>query len=260
MNHSFIDEHSHIDSFLNRLDARTKIISFFTLILFIIFSQSDSYFSFALYALLLIIMIILSQIPFMYIFKRCLLVLPFILMTSALLPFGQQGEPIVLVQMGDLRISVAAAGWLMFKSVLIKGMLSIICMTLLTASTPFPELLAALEALKFPKIITMVLSFMYRYIFLIEDEAMKMWRAMKSRATDCSSWLQLKVMANMIGILFIRSYERGETVYLAMCSRGFDGTIKRSYNFDLKRKDYAFAANLFVILIGIKFLDNFLGR
>ena len=101
---------------------------------------------------------------------------------------------------------------------------------------------------------------MYRYIFLIEDEAMKMWRAMKSRRVGGSRWLHLKATANMLGTLFIRSFERGEAVYLAMCSRGFNGTMKRSAGDELKGIDFAFLFNIFFALISIKFLDNIIGR
>jgi cobalt/nickel transport system permease protein len=260
MNHSYIDEHSHIDSALSRLDAKTKIISFFAFIFFIIFTAAGSILSFALYVLLLLTLIALSKIPISYIFKRCLVIVPFILMTAFFLPFWQQGETISLFHIGNFQVNVAAAGWVMFQSVIIKGILSVACLTLLTASTPFPQLLAALENMKFPKLIIMILSFMYRYIFLIEDEAMKMWRAMKSRRVGGSRWLHLKAMANMIGVLFIRSFERGETVYLAMCSRGFDGTFKRAHNSGLKRNDLAFLFNIFLALVSIKLLDNFLGR
>ena len=260
MHHSFIDEHSHIDSLLSRLDPRIKSISFFAFVFFVIFTAPDSTLSFVLYGLLLLILIVLSKIPMVYILKRCLVVVPFILMTSLFLPFWKQEEIISLFSIGNLQINVTAAGWLMFKGVMIKGILSVLCLILLTASTPFPQLLAALEDLKFPRLITMILSFMYRYIFLIEDEALKMWRAMKSRCAGGSSKLQLKAMANMVGILFIRSFERGETVYLAMCSRGYDGTVRQSNNFGLKRRDMAFLVNIIFALISIKLLDNFFGR
>jgi cobalt/nickel transport system permease protein len=260
MHHSFIDEHSHIDGVLQRLDPRIKIVSFVALLFFIIFSRPDSLLSFALYGLLILLLIGISKIPVYYILKRCLVIVPFILMTSLFLLFDNQGATITLFHIGTFQINIAAAGWTMFQSVMIKGVLSVLCLTLLTASTPFPQLLAALENMKFPKLITMILSFMYRYIFLIEDEAMKMWRAMKSRSAGGLSWLRLKAMANMIGILFIRSYERGETVYLAMCSRGFDGTLKRTYHFDLRKHDLAFLFNIFIALISITILDNFFGR
>src|ERR1035437_2874631 len=260
MNHSFIDEHSHIDSMLSRLDPRVKIVSIVVFLVFIIFTRPDAFLSFSLYGLLILLLIGISKIPVYYILKRCLVVVPFILMTSIFLLFGNQGATITLFHIGNFQINVAAAGWTMFLSVMIKGLLSVLCLTLLTASTPFPQLLAALENMKFPKLIIMILSFMYRYIFLIEDEAMKMWRAMKSRSAGGSCWLHLKAIANMIGILFIRSYGRGETAYLAMCSRGFDGTLKRSYHFDLRKHDLAFLFNIFIVLISITILDNFLGR
>jgi cobalt/nickel transport system permease protein len=260
MHHSFIDEHSHIDGVLQHLDPRIKIVSFVALLFFIIFSRPDSMLSFALYGLLILLLIGISKIPVYYILKRCFVVVPFILMTSLFILFGNQGATITLFHIGSFQINVAVAGWTMFLSVMIKGILSVLCLTLLTASTPFPQLLAALENMKFPKLITMILSFMYRYIFLIEDEAMKMWRAMKSRSAGGSLLLHLKAIANMIGILFIRSYERGETVYLAMCSRGFDGTLKRTYHFDLKKHDLAFLFNILIALISITILDNFLGR
>jgi cobalt/nickel transport system permease protein len=259
MHHSFIDEHSHIDGVLQHLDPRVKIISFVAFLFFIIFSRPESIISFGLYSLLILLLIGISKIPVYYILKRCLIVVPFILMTSIFLLFDNQGATITLIHIDSFRINVPAAGWAKFQSVIIKGILSVLCLTLLTASTPFPQLLAALESMKFPKLITMILSFMYRYIFLIEDEAMKMWRAMKSRSTGGSNRLHLKAIANMIGILFIRSYERGEMVYLAMLSRGFDGTLKRTYHFDLKKHDLAFVFNIFITLISITILDKFLG-
>ena len=260
MHHSFIDEHSHIDGVLQRLDPRIKIVSFVALLFFIVISRPDSMLCFAMYGLLILLLIVISKIPVYFILKRCLIVVPFILMTSIFLLFGNQGATITLFHVGNSQINVGAAGWIMFQGVIIKGILSVLCLTLLTAGTPFPQLLAALENMKFPKLITMILSFMYRYIFLIEDEAMKMWRAMKSRSSGGSSWLHLKAIANMIGILFIRSYERGETVYLAMCSRGFDGTLKRTYHFDLRKHDLAFLFNVLIALISITILDNFVGR
>ena len=260
MNHSFIDEHSHIDGALQHLDPRTKIVSFVALLFFIIFSRPDSLLSFALYGLLILLLIGVSKIPVYYILKRCLIVAPFILITSLFLLFGNQGATITFFHIGSFQINVAAAGWTMFQSVITKGILSVLCLTLLTACTPFPQLLAALESFKVPKVIIMILLFMYRYIFLIEDEAMKMWRAIKARRAGSYRCLHFRAIANMIGILFIRSFERGEAVYLAMCSRGFNGTMKRSVGDELKGIDFAFLFNIFFALIGIKILDNIIGR
>ena len=260
MHHSFIDEHSHIDSLLSRLDPRIKIASFAVLLFFIALTKPGCLLCFALYGLTIVVLTGISKIPLQYIIKRCLVVLPFILFTSLFLLWGRGGSDVVLLQMGSVSISVSSSGWILFQSVMIKGVLSVLCLILLTATTPFPHLLAAMESMKFPKLITMILSFMYRYIFLIEDEAMKMWRAMKSRSTGGSRRLLFKAMANMIGILFIRSFERGEKVYLAMCSRGFDGTLQRRYSFVVQKRDVAFLVNIVAVIISINLLDTFLGR
>ena len=110
-------------------------------------------------------------------------------------------------------------------NILIKSYLSILCLILLVTTTKFSELLRAFEKLGCPKIITMIMSFMYRYIFVIEDELMKMRQAKESRSVGGSRYFHAKALANMLGTLFIRSYERAEAVYLAMCARGFDGSV-----------------------------------
>lgn len=78
-----------------------------------------------------------------------------------------------------------------------------------------------------PKIFIMIMSFMYRYLFLLVDEVQRMQRAKESRSFGKAKHLHtLRTLSNIIGVLFIRSYERAERVYLAMCSRGFHGEIK----------------------------------
>jgi cobalt/nickel transport system permease protein len=125
-------------------------------------------------------------------------------------------------------------------------------MILLAASTNFSKLLKAFEKLGIPKIITMILSFMYRYIFVVQDELMKMREAKESRSVGGSRWFHIKTLANMVGVLFIRTYERGESVYLAMCARGFDGSIKIIDSFQLKRRDFSFILVLVGLLIFIR--------
>jgi cobalt/nickel transport system permease protein len=98
---------------------------------------------------------------------------------------------------------------------------------LLTSTTKFTSLLKGLERLKVPKIFIMIISFMYRYLFLIVDELQRMERAKKSRTFGKAGRLRIiKTLSNIAGVLFVRSYERAERVYLAMCSRGFDGEIR----------------------------------
>jgi cobalt/nickel transport system permease protein len=252
MKHAFIDEHSHIDSLIHRLDPRVKVISFCFFVVLVVLTGLVSWLAFALYGLLLFCLVSLSRIPPGYIFKRSLVILPFVFMIVLFIPFMKQGKTIGGFSLGSLQLTVTDEGLIIFWSVLVKAWLSILCMILLTSATRFSDLLKALEKMRFPTLMIMVLSFMYRYVFVIEDEFMKMRQARESRSTGRSGWLEWKVTANMIGVLFIRAYERAEAVYLAMCSRGFTGRIHTLHPFQLTRRDLIFLMAMMVSLAAIQ--------
>lgn len=237
MKHSYIDEHSHIDSPIHRLEPRVKIIAFFAFVLFVIFTQPDSFTAFALYGVFIGALIALSKIPHGYILKRFLAVGPFVLLAATGALFVRDGLMVLW--------NVAA-----------KAFLSVLCMTLLTATTKFPDFLKALERLKCPKIMVMILSFMYRYIFVLHDELMKMFQAKQARSVGGGRLFHAKALANMIGLLFVRSYERAESVYLAMCSRGFDGNIKTTGALNLNFKDFSFLIGVIIVLLCIRVIGG----
>lgn len=252
MHHPYVDEYSGINSFIHRLEPRVKIIGFFVFIVFIVLSKPGSFLAFALYASLAAILILASRIPFKFIFKRSLVVVPFVLMVSAFIPFIEDGRIIAKFSLGSFELALTYDGLMLFCSIVIKAFLSICCMVLVMNSMSFCDFLNALEKLKIPLPITMILSFMYRYIFVIEDEFMKMRQAKESRSRGRSRWLDFKAHAFMAGVLFLRSYERAESVYLAMCSRGYNGRVNSANNFTVKQKDIVFLIGLLLILAGIK--------
>ena len=256
MRHAYIDEHSNINSFISRLDPRVKIISFIAFILFIIFTRPNSGITFAFYGGLMVILILLSKIPIKFILKRSSVIIPFVLMVSLFIPFTKQGEVTGGYSLGILRLTVSYARLIIFWNILVKAYLSILCMIILITSTKFSALLKALEKLKFPQLIILVLSFMYRYIFVVQDELIKMGQAKEARSVGGSRWLHIKALAHMVGVLFIRAYERAESVYLAMCSRGFDGRIKTIGEFKLTAKDFLFFLIMIVSLVGIRLLGR----
>ena len=230
MEHSYIDEYSHIDSFIHRLEPRIKIIGLLSFILSVALTPRNSFVAFGFYCLLIVILIALSKIPLAFVMKRALSVIPFVLMLAISILFLKSGR-----QAGAAYDGLAA-----FCNILIKAVLSIMAMTALMTTTNFSALLKALEKLKFPSIFIMIISFMYRYIFILQDELMKMKQAKESRSVGGSRWFHLRALANMLGVLFIRSYERAEEVYLAMCCRGFDGRINTIYDFKIGLKDFSF--------------------
>jgi len=133
-------------------------------------------------------------------------------------------------------------------NVLIKAWLSVLSLILLSSTTEFSELLKGLEQLRMPRVMVMTLSFMYRYIFLLVDEVIRMKQARDSRNFGGKRMWQLKTIGNMVGTLFLRSYERGERVYGAMVARGFDGRTRTLSNRRLARQDLYFGVGFLLCL------------
>jgi len=180
------------------------------LILLIVLSGPSAYLSFIVYGSILLVILAVSGMPFLFIFKKTLVVIPFVILIAIFVPFIKEQN-----------------GAILFFGIVIRAYLAIFCMTLLISSTKFPNLLKGLEQLKVPKIFIMIMSFMYRYLFLLIDEIQRMQRAKDSRSFGRTGYSRLaRLLSNIIGVLFVRSYERAERVYLAMCSRGFSGSIK----------------------------------
>ncbi len=251
MRHSFLDEHSNIDSPLSRIDPRAKVVGFLGLVACIALAGRQSFPAYFLYGILVGLLAAVSRIPAGHMLKRSLVITPFILMTAVFIPF--QGND-VLYSFGPA--SVSRTGLILFSGLAVKSFLSVMSIIILTAGTPFTSLLKALQDLRVPAIVIMVLSFMYRYIFIIEDEFMKMKQARESRIAGDSGRLCFKSLANMIGVLFIRAYERSEAVYMAMCSRGFKGEmISNCGGLRLHGRDLAFLAILALSLTGIQWVN-----
>lgn len=245
MKHAYIDEYSGLESFIHGIEPRIKVLSTFTFILFVIFTKPEAFASFLLYALFLGILIFLSKIPFAYILKRFFALLPFVIVIAIFVPFFKSGRIVFWYSFFGLKLIITYDGFMLLWNCLIKASLSIISMTILTASTKFSDLLKALERLRFPSLFIMVISFMYRYIFVVTDELMIMKQAKESRSVRALWRTNIMALANMVGVLFIRAYERAENVYLAMCSRGFTGKINTLYDFSIKTKDICF---LFIVI------------
>jgi cobalt/nickel transport system permease protein len=141
-------------------------------------------------------------------------------------------------------------GALAGTSIVVKGTLGVLAAVILSTTTTAREILRGLEKLKLPAIMVQIASFMLRYINVISDEMERMKVARESRgfiATGIKHW---KVLATAAAALFIRSYERGERVHLAMLSRGFDGALPSIETNAVTRKQWATALSIpFLALI-----------
>lgn len=209
--------------------------------------------AFIAFFLLLLVAARVSKIPLLLLFKRALIEIPFIFF-AILMPFFGTGEKFEIAG-----IELYREGLLAGTSIVVKGTLGVLAAVILSTTTTAREILRGLERLKLPAVMVQIASFMLRYVNVISDEMERMKIARESRgfvATGIKHW---KVLATSAAALFIRSYERGERVHLAMLSRGFDGNLpsldnnkatQRQWVIALSLPGFALSLSLFFLVIG----------
>ncbi|MDD5492409.1 MAG: energy-coupling factor transporter transmembrane component T [bacterium] len=237
MKHHFADEYSQVNGILQKIDPRIKIIFALLFVFLVNLTSLTNSFSLIYYAIILVLCILLANVPLLRIFRKSLVSLPLIIFFALFSLLYHRSQP-----------------WFSLL-LLAKAYLSILAMILLISSTSFSHFLKALQNLKIPVVLVMIFSFMYRYLFVITDELMNVRTAKDARTVGGTAWFHTKVLANIIGVVFISSYERSERIYKAMLSRGFDGTIRTLDDFSLKNRDYIFGLSSFCIFVLIKILE-----
>jgi len=195
--------------------------------------------AFVVLGLILLAVWLLAQIPLSRMLRYSLLILPFAGVTAIALPFTQDGNVLWGWTLWGVSISVTGRGLALFVAVLVRSWLSVLASGLVVITTPFPSLLSALRALGVPRVLTAIISFMYRYLFVLVDEAKRLQTAREARSAGSGGTLlwRVRVLGGMVGSLFIRSYERSERIYAAMLSRGYDRQIHTLDTLQWRRRD-----------------------
>jgi cobalt/nickel transport system permease protein len=249
MKHDFLDKYSDGESFIHRLDPRTKLFLSLLLITAIVLTPADSWPAYGLFLAVILVWLGLSHLPPGYVFKRSLVIMPFVLLIAVFVPFFKEGDVAAVINLGSWQITLSDNGLEVFRNVLVRAWLSIITLVILAATTSVSSLLKAMERLKMPSVMVMLLSFMYRYIFVLTDEVLRMKQARDSRNFGGSNLWQIKTAGRMIGTLFVRSYERGERVYAAMAARGFDGHGRGLKSLSFNRTDGLFGLSVAAMVV-----------
>ncbi len=250
--HHFLTDARFGTSPIHRLDPRVKIVGFLGLTIVSVSTPATEAWAFALYFALLFFLVGMSRLPLIFLVRRAALILPVVGVAVIFLPFLHQGGREFQV-IGGLKMS--EAGLILLWNVLVKAVLGMLSMMVLALTTSFAELVAGLDGLRAPRIFTLIVSFMYRYSFVFVEEFRRMRRAMEARNYR-GRWLwDVAVVGHVISSLFLRSYQRGERVYVAMLSRGYDGTMPAATAPGMRRAEFLFlggiTATLAVIRIGV---------
>ena len=198
-----------------RLDPRARLLSILVAAIVIASTPRGHLPPFAFYFPLIIAgILLLSRASWRYLIARCVASSPFILMASLLLLFQY-----------DLTADGRPAGILPAASVAGKGCAAALLLAFLTESTPLAQILWAMRKLGSPESLNLILSMMYRYASLLEEEWTRLERARNSRTARPLGFTQMfAVYGRQLGILLVRSWERADRVHAAMLARGFNGS------------------------------------
>jgi cobalt/nickel transport system permease protein len=213
--------HYHGHSPVHRAPAHLKILALLVFMIVVVATPRDWYPLFGVYLLAVAAVVAVARVPATYLLKRAVVEVPFLLF-ALLLPFFATGP-----QTEVLGVSVSEHGLLAAWGLLVKGTLGVLASLTLAATTEPQDLLAGLERLRLPTQLVQIMAFMVRYLDVVTGELQRMRVARESRGFTARDPRHWPVLARSAGALFIRSYERGERVHLAMLSRGYTGRMPR---------------------------------
>jgi cobalt/nickel transport system permease protein len=249
--HSYLDELARRSSPVHRLEARFKTVGALVLILAVVLLPLERNWPFAAFLALLAGLLLLARLPLVPVLRRLAGLAPFVLTAAVLLPFSRPGDGTVSASLalGGWELRVYRAGLLAAKGVVLKGLLCGGATVLLVSTTPFSGLLRALERMRFPRLLLAVIAFLYRYLFLLQGEFLRLVRAARSRNWEAGPLrARLAAAGGIVGSLFLRTYARGERVYTAMLARGYDGRF-RTLSEPAVTRSGAWALGVFLLLV-----------
>jgi cobalt/nickel transport system permease protein len=209
----------HGASPVHALPPHTKIAAVLCFVVIVVSTPRTALWAFALYAGLLAVVARACRVPAAFLLKRLLIEVPFVAF-AVLMPWVAEGERVHVLGL-SLSVNGLWGAW----NVLAKGTLGVAASVLLAATTELRALLLGLQRLRLPALLVQIASFMIRYGDVITDEMRRMRIARLSRGFEAKGVRHWGVLAKSAGALFIRSYERGERVHLAMVSRGYSGSM-----------------------------------
>jgi cobalt/nickel transport system permease protein len=256
-----LDQFQGRTSRIHDLDPRVKVLVTVAYIISNALLPDGSWLAFGLAWLFLLAANDQSNLGLGFTLKRSLIALPFALVAVSAI-FSPLGTPLAEWNLGFITLVPTDQGVIRFISILLRSWLSVQMAILLVATTQFPDLIHAFEHLRLPRTLVTVIAFLFRYLFVLSDEVLRLLRARDARSAGLpgvkagrSMLWRASVTGSMAGQLFLRSYDRSDRIYQAMISRGYTGHLRTLNPHLMDREDWitlglVLAAFLFIQLVG----------
>jgi cobalt/nickel transport system permease protein len=254
-----IDREARKESFMNNLDGRIKLISAILIIIYAV--STTNLFILVVMEIYLLILIYFSNVSSKYALKRIALVIPFGGFVALIQPFFQPGTVIWTGPLGWLHIT----DYGLFFGALLLGRVtvSVTSIVFLSSATSMQDLVASAQRLGVPHQLAMLLNLTVRYLFFFYDQLENILNAQSTRCFDIFSnktpykW-RLRKVGETITMMFLRTFEQGEKVYLSMMSRGYsENTRVYRGKTRLDLKDYAFLTTTLLVMVVLQLINMF---
>ncbi|GAB7040034.1 MULTISPECIES: cobalt ECF transporter T component CbiQ [Catenuloplanes] len=230
---------------IHRLAPEVKIAATVAITVAVVATPREAVWAFAVHALVVVALAATARVPAGWLARRSLVEAPFVLL-AVLMPFVVAGDRI---EWHGLQLSVE--GLYGGFNLLVKGTLGVLVALILAATTSTRDIIVGLDRLRCPPVLTQIATFMLRYLDVLVDEARRMRTARLARGDDPRFLWQLRGFASGVGALFLRAFERGERVYLAMLSRGYTGSLPQADGGGASVAQWAAAATVPLVAAGI---------
>jgi cobalt/nickel transport system permease protein len=262
MHAHFLDPYQPGHSLIHRLDARVKFVLAVAFILATALVPPGVWPVYILLLALALVVAVLSELGVSQVLRRAALALPFVLAAVPVM-FTLDGPALLTLPIGPWMLTITQPGVERFISIAFKSWISVQIAIVLAAATPFPDLMAAMRALKMPRLLVAIFGLMWRYLFVLADEALRLIRARQARSGAADrpglrpggsiAW-RARVTGGMAGSLFLRAFERSDRIYMAMVARGYDGEVRTVPLPRLQGRDWlTLTAGLAVLLMLLAF-------
>lgn len=247
-NLGYLDRLSYGNSFIHNIEPRAKVLVTLAFIITVVSFSKYEVGRLLPFFIFPVIFLTVGNIPLSFLLKRLLLVSPFAIFIGIFNPLFDRG--IALYFFG---IAVSK-GFISFLSIMLRFLLTMSILILLIATTSFSGICYALKRFRIPELFINQLLFLYRYIFVLVEEAMRMTRAKELR-TFGKKGKEMRYYVALIGCLLIRTIERSERIYYAMLSRGFNGKMPYLKRNKINSTDLVFVIVSFFMLYVFRIYD-----
>lgn len=262
---NLFDRYRDGESPLHRLSPNVKVVLTILFILSNALLPDGHWLGFGFSWGIILLLNWIARLGMGYTFKRSFIALPFALAAITAI-FALPGKTLAEFDFLFWHLVATDTGLLRFFSIVVRSWLSVQVAILLVTTTQFPDLIHALEHLRLPRLLITVIAFLYRYIFVLSDEVLRLLRARQSRSASLDGkrgggtvlW-RAQVAGNMVGQLFLRSYERSDRIYNAMLARGYQGHLRTLNRHTMQTRDWLILLFSIALLLLLQIFTHFTG-